>query len=210
MGYTHYWYRPLKISTHKFEAILQDFKKLVPVLEKAGVKLAGPLGEGKPKINSNIVAFNGAINCGHPKGYELAIPWPAPNAGGVFAGNAVAGSWFAGTLLNTRYCPGDCSYESFVFPRIFEPEEWEKPNEKKLWFDFCKTAFRPYDLAVTAFLVIAKHHLKHRIVVTTDGEEPHWFDAKMLCATELGYGLDLCVRHGELVKMPRVYNKKRD
>ncbi|MGB9858480.1 MAG: hypothetical protein ACPLQP_00930 [Moorellaceae bacterium] len=208
MGYTHYWYRPKNISKKAFGAIVKDFKKVVPALEKAGVVLAGPLGEGKPVITADIVKFNGSRYCGHPAEYELVIPWPAPGAGGVFAGEPIAGTWYAGHLLMTRACPGDCSYETFYFPRVREPYyEGERPRENGLWFDFCKTAFRPYDLAVTAFLIIAKHHLKDKIVVRTDGEDLHWADARLLCAMELGYGLgygineqgELCIQQGSRV-----------
>lgn len=199
MGYTHYWYRPKEITSSVFNRIVHDFKVILPVLERAGVKLAGPLGEGEPEITKSEVAFNGPVNCGHPEDYSISIPWPAENAGGVFAGDPVAGTWFAGTLLNTRTCPGDCSYETFYFPRRYSPLEWEKPDPKGLYFQFCKTAFRPYDLAVTAFLLIAKHHCK-RIVVATDGEDQHWFDAKILCQMELGYGLGYEIRDGYLVK----------
>lgn len=44
------------------------------LFEKAGVKLSGPLGDGLPEINLNIVAFNGPADCGHPHGYELGFP----------------------------------------------------------------------------------------------------------------------------------------
>ncbi|MGB9793365.1 MAG: hypothetical protein ACPLTR_12460 [Thermacetogeniaceae bacterium] len=198
MGYTHYWHRPKEISIDVFSRIVSDFKKLFPVLERAGVKLAGPFGEGEPEIDNDCVAFNGPKNCGHPEDFSISIPWPAPDAGGVFAGNPVAGAWFAGTLLATRTCPGDCSYETFYFPRVYEPYEWETP-ENGLFFQFCKTAFRPYDLAVTAFLIIAKRHCR-RIVVATDGEDQHWFDAKIMCQMELGYGLGYEIRDGYLVK----------
>ncbi|ACX51830.1 hypothetical protein Adeg_0683 [Ammonifex degensii KC4] len=200
MGYTHYWYREKEISRKEFAAIVGDFKKLLPKFEEAGVKLAGPMGEGEPVINEDEVAFNGAVDCGHPAGYELVIPWPAPGAGGVFAGEPVVGTWSAGHLLATRACPGDCSYESFVFPRVHVPHEWERPDERGRWFGFCKTAFRPYDLAVTAFLLVAKRHLGDRIAVATDGEDEHWFDAKLLCQLELGYGLEYAVVEGELVR----------
>lgn len=100
MGYTHYWRRPKTIPREKFAAVKKDFLRLLPALEKAGVKLAGPLGEGKPVITDDLVTFNGPINCGHPADYELSIPWPAPGAGGVFAGKPVAGAWFAGQLVN--------------------------------------------------------------------------------------------------------------
>lgn len=194
MGYTHYWRRPLEIERRVFKLITEDFVKLLPAFEKAGVRLAGPMGTGKPKITHKVVAFNGARNCGHPADYELVIPWPAPGAGGVFAdSNPICGEWHAGHMLITRACPGDCSYESFVFKRIYKPCPWQKPDAKGQWFSFCKTAFRPYDLAVTAFLIVAKHHLGDAICVSTDGEDCHWFDAKLLCQSELGYGFGYAI-----------------
>lgn len=189
MGYTHYWRKPLEIEFHTFKRIVDDFVKVLPALEEVGVVLAGPLGIDEPEVTYDVVAFNGAANCGHPADYELVIPWPAPGAGGVFAGEPVAGTWYAGHLLTTRACPGDCSYESFTFERVYIPYEGMRLDKKGRHFDFCKTAFRPYDLAVTAFLIIAKHHLGDAIEVSTDGQDEHWFDAKLLCQMELGYGL---------------------
>ena len=52
---------------------------------------------------------------------------------------------------------------------------------------FCKTAYRPYDLALNAFLVIAKHHLEENILVSSDGEIQHWAEGIELCRTYLGY-----------------------
>lgn len=41
-----------------------------------------------------------------------------------------------------------------------------------------------------SFLIIAKRHLKENIRVSSDGEDQHWFDGKMLCQIILGYGLE--------------------
>lgn len=190
MGYTHYWRRPKEIDPEKFRLIVSDFSRLLPKLAEMGVPLAGGDGEGEPVIDEEEVWFNGSKNCGHPVDHSVVIPWPMPGAGGVAVNTEVAkGTWFAGTTLEARCCDGDCSYETFWFPRVHRPRDWEKPDREGRYFDFCKTAFRPYDLAVTAFLVIAKHHLGDRLVVASDGDEAHWFDAKLLCQMELGYGL---------------------
>ena len=193
MGYTHYWYRQKEIAPETYSSIVQDFRQLLPVFDKWGVKLAGGLGEGEPQIDSEGVWFNGDQHCGHNSDTELHIAWPAPDARGVIRGaaitEAVAGAWFAGALIRARCCDGDCSHETFHFPRTLEPHEWQEPKNG-LYFEFCKTAFKPYDLAVTAFLVIAKHHLQDRLMVHSDGDEAHWQDAKWLCQLELGYGLD--------------------
>jgi hypothetical protein len=209
MGYTHYWYREKEIDLYTFERIVKDFKRLLPVFKVLDVKLGNGLGEGKPIINRREVVFNGLRNCGHPKNPNLAIPWPAETVKPGVAPNpckAVVGSWFAGVVLNQRTCNGDCSYETFYFPRVL-PDRY-KPVQRVIYYDVngspvyhdeqhvgkyfqsCKTAFRPYDLAVTAFLVIAKHHLGEKILVESDGTIAHWMDAVKLCQNVLGYGYD--------------------
>lgn len=207
MGYTHYWYRDREIDKRVFAEIVSDFKRLLPVFRVLDVKLGDGLGEGKPIINSREVVFNGLRNCGHPKNPRVVIPWPASTVKPGVApkpDRAVVGSWYAGVVLNQRTCNGDCSYETFYFPRVLpkrykpvqpvvcydlqgRPVYHDKRHVGK-YFQFCKTAFRPYDLAVTAFLVIAKHHLGEDILVESDGTIAHWMDAVKLCHDVLGYG----------------------
>lgn len=206
MGYTHYWYREKEIDGDIYRAIVDDFKKLLPAFGAEGVKLAGGSGEGEPRIDYDEVWFNGASHCGHPPNHNIVIPWPSKKAVGVGASaEAISGQWFAGAEIETRCCDGDCSYETFDFPRIITEREpigevcyynmAREPvyNEKAKvgrYFHCCKTAFRPYDWAVTAFLVIAKHYLGDKIIVHSDGEVPQWQDAMLLCQIELGYGMD--------------------
>jgi hypothetical protein len=192
MGYTHYWYREKEIGTATFKKIVADFNKLVLELNAIGVKLAGPLGEGKPIINNKEVRFNGNAKCGHQHTGEIGIAWPADKTkfGNSSNGEAViVGSWFAGALLEQRACDGDCSHETFSFPIIFKPNFEQTDSERKeLLFDFTKTAFKPYDLAVTIFLVIAQHHLKDKIIISSDGGISQWLDAIIACESALGYG----------------------
>lgn len=202
MGYTHYWYRDKEIPQEKFSAIVEDFAMLLPVFAENGVKLAGGLGEGLPEVNDKEVWFNGSENCGHPMNHSIVMPWPAKGAGGVGdSETADVGTWYAGAKIITRCCDGDCSYETFNFPQKMELKGWQEPdNENRKYFNCCKTAFRPYDLAVTAFLVIAKHHLGDSIIVRSDGEEEHWFDAKLLCQLNLDYGVSFKLDYDVLVK----------
>lgn len=53
---------------------------------------------------------------------------------------------------------------------------------------FTKTGFRPYDIAVTAALLIAKRNLRDQLVIHSDGADPQWCDAKQICQQALGYG----------------------
>jgi len=208
MGYTHYWYRETEIDKTIFSKIVDDFKKLLPMFKTVDIKLGDGHGENEPIINYNEVIFNGLANCGHPKNKGLGITWVASKTKNGVAPDskkAVVGHWFAGALLEQRTCDGSCSYETFYFPRILkliEPQgdrsklvhcyqfgdEYEA--KKKKHFGFCKTAFRPYDLAVNVFLIIAKHYLKDKIDVSSDGKMEHWMDALKICQNEFGYGLN--------------------
>ncbi len=62
---------------------------------------------------------------------------------------AVNGPWFAGAVLQARSCDGDCSHETF---RLYRSDQH--------YFGFCKTACKPYDIAVTAALIIVKHYVR--------------------------------------------------
>jgi hypothetical protein len=190
MGYTHYTYRKEReIEKERFAAIVADFKKFLPLFRVLDVQLAGGTGTGMPVLDSEEVIFNGSSHCGHPPNKNIVIPWPSevPKFGvAKSADKALCGSWFAGVVLNQRACDGDCSYETFCFPRRIAGS----PNERGLFFDCCKTAFRPYDLAVQVFLVVAKHHMGNELIVKSDGDVPQWLDAVKLCENVLGYGSD--------------------
>lgn len=189
MGYTHYFQRDTELSPSDFKNVAEDFRKIIVVLNKAGLKLAGCSGSGDPDINANHIMLNGVSACGHKEDPDIGIAWPARGAVGSSPDLEKSGSWFAGALLEKRTCGGDCSHEGFILSRTFEPYT-NQTKSHGMWFDFCKTAFKPYDLAVTACLVIAKHHFKNDIVVSSDGEMENWVEAMTLCEMELGYGMD--------------------
>jgi hypothetical protein len=215
MGYTHYWYREKKIAAKTFNAIVSDFKKVKQVLDKH-LKLCSGDGTGEPIITNKSVVFNGDEKCGHQQ-RNLGITWAADDAKGIsqvtvakppveahtivtmLSGNTeqlslqdsdVAGDWFAGAKLNSRTCGGDCSHETFSFPNEahFERAIEREGKEKGKYFDCTKTAYKPYDLAVNCFLIIAKHHLKDKILVHSDGTNENWSDAAQLCEKLLGFG----------------------
>jgi len=194
MGYTHYWRRTRAFEQQQFEKVTADCARVLPALVEVGVALAGPDGEGTPAVTAAGVFFNGTRACGHAR-RDLGIAWPTTGASGVClayeqraSGDSDVGSiWFAGRQLRTRTCDGDCSHESFWLPRGREVRDWERP-ERGLYFDCCKTAYKPYDLAVQVCLVIAAHHLGAEIAVSSDGSMEEWQDATALCQAVLGYG----------------------
>lgn len=94
----------------------------------------------------------------------------------------------------------DDAHETCVFPRIFNPCDGIKAISNNLLFDCCKTANKPYDLAVTSFLIIAKHYLKDNLIVRSDGEISDWFEGQQVVQDELGYGMDFILDEKEKEK----------
>lgn len=202
MGYSHYYYRPEKLDAKTFKLFVADTRIIVAALTEHGIRLAGPDGTGEPILKPSLISLNGKEDCGHAKNTSIVIPWPTPDAGGVAeAGqDATAGDWFAGVMLQTRVCNGSCDYESFIIPRVLKPDSsWQEADEKGQYFDCCKTAFRPYDLAVIAILIAFKKHFGDAVKVSSDGTDAQWFDGKLLSHQLLGFGLRFGIEEGDLI-----------
>ena len=207
MGYTHYYYTKKELATPtKWKEFCKDVKKIIDYSQnELGIKLADGVSKmgSSPQIKPNEICFNGSDE--QPIGIwttstKISIPWPAPTA---FANEPnpdpvaekTEGNWFAGDLLKQRVAPindetnlGSGSYETFCLNRVIKDKDKIKSDE--MYFDCCKTAFRPYDLVITAILVAAKHHFGDNIRIKSDGKNPEWIDGKILCNNLLGYGLE--------------------
>jgi hypothetical protein len=206
MGYSHYWNRPMVLGTkEQFEKFSFDCKKIFDYCEnELGIKLAdGRATKGSyPVANNNEVWFNGSNE--QPLGtwttYEdIIIPWPSPNASIVESEEPIAGEWFGGTLVSKRIAPcenlstvAQGSYETVHIRRCIPGDglQLDKYINDNLFFYACKTAYRPYDLTVTAVLVALKHHFPV-CVISSNGVEKDWLDARILCNNILGYGLNV-------------------
>ena len=179
MGYTHYYKTP-PITPQTFLKIATDFKKMIGPLKHLGVPLAGYDGTGEPSITPEHIIFNGKSGCGHTE-MQLGVAWPGKNAKGVAKNGVgthiVTESWYAGSMVESRICDGNCSHESFNLST--------NADDCK---SFCKTAYKPYDLAVQVALIIANHHAK--VSVSSDGDQTAWHEAAMLCQHFLEYGGD--------------------
>lgn len=85
------------------------------------------------------------------------------------------------------YIDGSC--ETFVFPQIIPgsvKEFYGTMRDGKI-FQFCKTNHGTYDVFVQSALIIAKFHLKDKIRVLSDGDDPEWDNARDLVSAYLGY-----------------------
>lgn len=102
---------------------------------------------------------------------------------------------------------GDNSHETFHLPRIFTPQEWMKPSKTGLYFGFCKTSRKPYDLTVMAVLVSFKHSF-NEVKVTSDGIIENWAPAKGLCNQLFGYGIDFKLNRELAINFEETYGLK--
>ena len=188
MGYNQSWEQECEIDADIFGKIVEDFGRIVLVLDDLGVRLAGPLGEGTPVLTPDEISFNGVADCGHPQNEEISLPAAAPRASGVGGSTgAIVGEKSWHVLLQRRTCDGNCSFETFTLERLSS----RRPDDgsRLPCGDVCKTGFRPYDLAVQCALLIAKHYLRDRFSVHTAGSDYVWNDPRQLCYLSLQYPL---------------------
>ena len=175
MGYCHHWQGSFDGDPANFPALRADFEKLILPLAEVGCLLAGPSGTGLPEFTDDFLAFNGLRHCGHELVDGPVVPYPAETASGIDAGPSQLLRVGFLAYAASRRCDGACCHDSFVL-------------RKRPGMGFVKTAFKPYDLAVTAALLIAKRYWGEKIEIRTDGSEVQWSDAKRLCQVHLGYG----------------------
>ena len=114
-------------------------------------------------------------------GVKIAFEYDTPNKAPEFSKTMIR---FNGI--------GDDGHETFCVERVFKPESWETEKDGK-YFSFCKTAYKPYDICVIACLIALKHHLGDNIVVSSDGENKDWIEARNLCQETLGYGEEFVI-----------------
>lgn len=59
MGYSHYWWRPEKLQPRFFKSMINDFRRVLPLIKERGIELAGWDGNGEPELTASTFAFNG-------------------------------------------------------------------------------------------------------------------------------------------------------
>lgn len=69
-------------------------------------------------------------------------------------------------------------------------KSYSSPDEKGRVFNFCKTARKPYDGAVTACLIALKHYFGDAVSIGSDGYGDEWEPGRQLCQKACGYGKD--------------------
>lgn len=77
---------------------------------------------------------------------------------------------YGGLLVNGK---GDDAHEDFSLREHFK-QNFATTFYREPGFNFCKTARKPYDVVVTACLIVLKHRLGDYIDVSSDGYQHDW------------------------------------
>lgn len=91
---------------------------------------------------------------------------------------------FNGDAMNGDPALGRYDHESFFWDRSYARPEWN-PNEDS-HFNFCKTAYKPYDAVVTAVLLRAKEIYGDLVEVSSDGTWEEWSTGRILFTLTFG------------------------
>ena len=78
----------------------------------------------------------------------------------------------------------DLAHESFYWAGIPTQSEWRKDEPD--FFEFCKTAYKPYDAVVTAILIRAKTIYGSCVRISSDGEWQEWQAGRDMYETIFG------------------------
>lgn len=106
---------------------------------------------------------------------------------------------FTGTKIVFNGCGEFDSHESFVVPRTFAANFKHADKNGRL-FACCKTAHKPYDLAVMCCLIVMNIAFGTDVfTVCSDGADASWKPACAACQRHLGYGGDWTLPTGKLV-----------
>lgn len=78
----------------------------------------------------------------------------------------------------------DLAHESFYWAGIPSQPEWRKDEPD--FFEFCKTAMKPYDAVVTAILIRAKTIYGSCVRISSDGDWHEWQAGRDMYETIFG------------------------
>jgi hypothetical protein len=149
--------RPLHLDADRFALWSADCQWIVAYAKTVGLKLAGPDGSGRPIVNPSQVLLNGREYCRH-RSLRRSEP----------------------RFYKPRYCGRRCAHDSFTVEREYDPYcGWGRPPDG-LYVDRFRTAYKPYDLAVTACLLMLAHRFGSAVVITSDGGTARWRDGQQL------------------------------
>lgn len=161
MGYEHYWKRPPALDPVTFEAWAHDVQRVVDALPEGTV--CGPDGREKPNITSTSVSFNGNERMSTHRDWYIARVRATGLAAQATSAEQSMPISDAGVplVISQRRSDG-----SFLL--------WSRADGRGWLWEACKTRGKPYDVAVTASLILFAHHFPDSCRVSSDGNMHDW------------------------------------
>lgn len=154
MGFTHYFYRVKELPKETFTLWVEDVTKILNNLPEHSSSAGG-------YYKDFPLTIRGAKGTGKPTINRYLVSL-----------NGDANSKDEGD--------SDLAHETFYVPRLYQPESWQTTENGK-YFQFCKTARKPYDLAVVACLIRFAYRFGKDVDVSSDGDDVDWEPGLMLC-----------------------------
>lgn len=165
MGYTHYWSR--ENAPHDeviWNQLVTDcktlYKHLPSEVDGEPLLLNGCFRYKNATFNKSLILFNGTHTTVRTKSLDGC--WEDAERG------------------------QDLGHETFALTRKVQGDRRMRNN--KYAFLFCKTGHKPYDLMVTACLILYKYYFYDAVQVSSDGDMEDYSPAFKLIGTVLPYG----------------------
>ena len=89
------------------------------------------------------------------------------------------GGWDASETRVSFNGLDDQAHETFSFDAVC-PEQKSYNTQSPMYFDFCKTAEKPYDVVVTASLLLLKDCYGDAVDISSDGYWSEWLNGREL------------------------------
>ena len=151
MGYTHYYRVARKYDEKRWGNLIKDVKKLLELPPPEYLSISWQSGEPY-----QLQTLDDIINSGSASGY-YNIDETEISFNGI----------------------GEGAHEQFQLYQRMPPEVFERHEDfnkrttdidfNHPYFEFTKTARKPYDVVVCCCLILAKMHLRKNISITSDG-----------------------------------------
>jgi len=164
MGYTHYWYRSAKEQKHNKAKWTKFVKDCKIIADKLPIDIE--LACAEPEEN-RLLYING---CFHHRDAQFNNEHVHFNGGGKPSEERRRKK-----QDGRFYWEDDAfSHETFSIEREVEPKKEMGIDNKNTTFGFCKTARKPYDVMVTACLILYKYHFEKLVQISSDGDPEEW------------------------------------
>jgi hypothetical protein len=162
VAYTHYWHHARDVAPGEWANILADFRTLIHNL---------------PEFSTSA---GDHFAC---RRLRLAAPDGRPRSQPQLSSERIA-------FNGVAYARHDLSHEPMILERAraSESDPGEPPEHP---FRFCKTARKPYDLAVCALLIVVERRTTGAYLIESDGDVGDWRPALAWVDDLLGAGYAL-------------------